>query len=258
MRKSLLLLMMMTLCFTSSNANEVKTANDSLPLPADYDRFLQDVTDVSLAAQILIPNVIMKSRIEGKEVFYTLPDGETITMCIDSDSSCDKFWKRIAEENQVKDICEIPFGTSYEDAERALKAQFGDYDALVSTKERIRYEKKSYRGIKFDWIYFFFQSDGQRSYLNASAFGIDCKTKAEAVSLKKEFHELLSQRYANFIDFDNGKEYESYGALSPVPAESIFGFGIRIDIINYRESDVHIGSPYGVRIAFGPYDYIKE
>ena len=252
------MLMMMTLCFTSSNANEVKTANDSLPLPADYDRFLQDVMDVPLAVQILIPNVIMKSRIVGNEVFYTLPDGEVITMQLNNDSSCDKFWKRIAEENQVKEICEIPFGTSYEEAEGILKEKFGECDYLVSTRERIRYEKKSYEGISFDWIYFFFQSDGQHSYLNGSVFGIDCKTKAEAISLKKEFHELLSQRYANFIDFDNGKEYESYGALSPVPAESIFGFGIRIDIINYRESDVHIGTPYGVRIAYGPYDYVKE
>ena len=208
--------------------------------------------DVPLGFRVLVTNVLMKSRIEGSHVFYTLPNGKTITMNNNKVKSVDKFWERVLAQNTVKGVCDVSFGTFYEKAKKELEVKFGESDVLTSTKDNIRFEKKQYEEIQFDWMHFLFQSDGS---FNGAIFGVDCRTKSDAICLKREFHELLSERYANFVDLDNGNNFESCGGIAPIPTDNNLGFAIRIDITDYKESGLVSDKPYAVRIIYGPFDF---
>ena len=113
MKRHILLIMLLMASVTPSIANKKENVKDSIPFSVDYESFQQTFQDVPQAVQILTLKVIQKSLVTDNEVSYTLPNGEIIKMLVNDESSCDKFWKRIVDENQVKEICEIPFGTSY-------------------------------------------------------------------------------------------------------------------------------------------------
>lgn len=248
--KRIIILGLAATLFTNSYAaiepieKEVVTTDTKMPLDS--------VQQLPPAASILISRVESRSKIKGKKISYTLPDGKTITMRNKSVKSIDKFWKRVLAQNTVKSICDVSFGTIYEKAKKELEVKFGESDVLRSTKDNIRFEKKQYEGIQFDWMNFLFQSDG---FFNAAIFGVDCRTKSDAISLKREFHELLSERYANFVDLDNGNNFESYGGIAPVPTDKNLGFAIRIDIVDYKDSGMIPDKPYAVRIIYGPFDF---
>ena len=210
------------------------------------------VKDVPLAFRVLVSNVVMKSRIKGNEVSYTLPDGKTVSMKNNSVKSIDKFWKQVLAQNKIKGICNVNFGTSYEKAKKSLEEKFGDSDPLTSTMDSLLFKNKEYEGILFDWMHFLFQSDG---FFNGAIFGVDCRTKSDAISIKRDFYELLSERYANFVDFDNDNDSMSYGGIAPVPTDKNLGFAICIDIVDYKESGLASDKPYAVRIIYGPFDF---
>lgn len=252
MKKIVLLGFIMALSIEATSA--LPPANKKIVSP-EVVQLDDSVEDVPLAFRVLVSNVVIKSRIKGKYVSYTLPDGKTITMRNKSVKSIDKFWKRVLAQNTVKSICDVSFGTIYEKAKKELEVKFGESDVLRSTKDNIRFEKKQYEGIQFDWMHFLFQSDG---FFNAAIFGVDCRTKSDAISLKREFHELLSERYANFVDLDNGNNFESYGGIAPVPTDKNLGFAIRIDIVDYKDSGMISDKPYAVRIIYGPFDFLKQ
>ena len=248
MKKLLLLLLFIPSCMFGQGEDSIPSADDT------FERIKQ----LPIAYQRIFIEVMNKAVISDGKMTYILPNGESLTSILGDASSSDSFWGRIYEANKITEICNIPFGSTYERTKEILEEKYGDYDYLYSKKDDIIYKHKKYAGVDFDSMHFLFQSDGIRSYFNAAIFCIDCKSKAEPVRMKKMLHEKLSKRYSGFMELDEGDEYLSLGGLPPVPSERDMGFGVHIDIKDYGHDGKVLGSPYGVRLIYGPYDYVKE
>lgn len=248
MKKLLLLLLFIPTCMFGQGEDSIPSTGDT------YEKIKQ----LPIAYQRIFIDVMNNAEISDGKMTYTLPNGESLTSDLSDASSSDNFWNRIYEANKVTEICNIPFGSTYERAKEILGEKYGEYDYLYSKKDDIIYKRKKYAGVDFDSMHFLFQSDGIRSYFNAAIFCIDCKSKAEAIRMKKILHEKLSKRYSGFMELDEGDAYLSLGGLPPVPSEQDMGFGVHIDIRDYGHDGKVLGSPYGVRLIYGPYDYVKE
>ena len=155
------------------------------------------------------------------------------------------------ERQTIREICGIPFGSSYEKAEEVLENKYG-VKSFLSDKTKIYYLNENYAGIMFDKIIFLFQSDGYKSYMNGCIFILDANSLRQA----KEKQEMLYKRLRNKYDMkegvdDNGNKYY-YGGHSPVPFD---GFGFSIEIIKFENIS---STPYAARLMYGRYNYVKE
>ena len=154
------------------------------------------------------------------------------------------------ERQTVREICGIPFGSSYEKAEEVLDNKYGS-SSYLSDKNTIIYLNKSYGGILFDRIMFLFQSDGYKSYMNGCVFVLEATSLSDAKEKCDRLYRNLSLKYdiVEGVD-DNGNKFY-YGGRSPVP----FGIGFSIDIIKY---DNKSKNSYAARLMYGQYNYVKE
>lgn len=251
--KSIIILGLTATLFTSSYA-AIEPVEKEVVI-TDTKMLLDSVQQLPPAASILISKVVSRSKINGKEMSYTLPNGEVITMNVADGESSDAFWERVLKENMVKGICNIPFGTPCGETRKNLEMKYGEPDLHTSTKDNLRFLNTQYEGIKFDWVDFLFRGAGEERFFNGAIFGVECRTKSDAISLKREFHEMLSERYANFVDLDNGNNFVSCGGIAPVPTDKNLGFAIRIDILDYRASGLISDKPFSVRIIYGSFDF---
>lgn len=155
------------------------------------------------------------------------------------------------EKQTVREICGIPFGSSYDKAEEILRNKYGT-PSIFSDKTKIYYENKSYAGIFFDDIIFLFQSDGYKSYLNGCVFILEASSLKDAKEKCDILYRKLRIKYdmKDGID-DNGNKYY-IGGHSPVPFD---GFGFSIEILKY---DNRARVPYAARLMYGRYNYIRE
>lgn len=166
-------------------------------------------------------------------------------------------WKAIDDERKqewerqtVKEICGIPFGSSYEKTKEVLENKYGT-SSIFSDKTKIIYENQTYAGITFDDILFLFQSDGYKSYLNGCVFILKANSLKEAKDKRDVLYRKLSWKYdiKESIDDDGNKYY--YGGHSPVPLD---GLGFIIEILKYDNSV----NSYAARLMYGRYNYVKE
>ncbi|MBR1787777.1 MAG: hypothetical protein IJ762_01110 [Bacteroidaceae bacterium] len=154
----------------------------------------------------------------------------------------------------VKEICGIPFGTSYQDAESMLKNKYG-YPEYGTDPNVITYKHKKYAGITFDSIHFLFQSDGVNSYLNGCVFILDAKTEKEAKEKRELLHDILAKKYIMVDDTDeNGFKYY-FGGRSPISKDEV---GFVINILKYDKDLARLYAPYAARLMYGTYSYVKE
>ena len=155
----------------------------------------------------------------------------------------------------VREICSVPFGTSYERAKEMLEKKYG-YPEYNPDRTVITYKNKNYAGILFDSIHFLFQSDGIRSYMNGCVFILNAKTLSEAKKKQEMLHEKLSEKYTMLDEIDrNGNKYY-LGGYSPIPEDE--GVGFTIEILKYDSELSKIFDPYAARLAYGRYNYVKE
>ena len=231
---------------------------NSIEQDSFVEQSMEVVKQLSPAQQKVFLDVLENSEIDSVHIKYILPNGEVVEAEHDNQGSVENFWKIIYKYNLITEICNVPFGSTYEDAKRILTDKYGDYDYLNSTKDDMIFENKKYAAVDFDTMHFMFQSDGERSYFNAAILCINCKSKVEAIRTKQRMHEILSKRYSGFTNMDGNDDYLSVGGISPVSSEQNFGFGVRIDIKDYGHPGKVLGFPYGVRIIYGPYNYVKE
>lgn len=160
---------------------------------------------------------------------------------------------RLVRENLVRDVCHVPFGSSYGDTKDILNGLLGN--TYKSSNDCIAYINKTYDGILYNDINFLFQSNGERSFLCRAVFGKDCKSMQEAVNLKKILDEKLSKRYRLYKILDENGIYLSVGGISPVTGDG--NFAITVDIIEYSQQIQDTGIKYAVRVTYGPFDYIN-
>ena len=157
------------------------------------------------------------------------------------------------EKERVKEICGIPFGTSYSEASRRLQNKYGESD-YFSDKEKIIYKNKTYAGISFDVIYFLFESDGLSSFMNGCTFILNAKSLKEARTKLKMLHDKLEKKYTLSEDKDDRGESCYAGGFSPLDNKYAF----TIDILKYEGDIAKNYSPYSVRLMYGRYSYVKE
>lgn len=243
-----------TLFFALPYLLYAQTTDDTTP----PNSLVEAIQSLPRSYQLVFSTVLKDMTFKEGIMSYTLPNGVTLTSNLNDSIAAAEFFNKIAEANKVYEISNIPFGSSYEEAISVLESKYGDYDYLFSTKDRVLYKNKKYAGVDFSSLYFLFQSDGRKSYFNGAIFCIDCKSKSEAISTKSWLHEKLSKRYTAFMNLDNEEEYLSVGGIPPVPTESSLGFGVRIDILDYGDDGKVLGTPYGVRLVYGPYNYVNE
>lgn len=218
------------------------------------------VTDdnTPLAVKYVILDLVTNGVTKDGIITYTLPNGEVMSAPKDDQEKNRNLLFGLLAYNTITEICNVPFGSTYEKTIEILKNKYGDYDYLFSTKENVVYKNKKYAGVDFDTMHFLFQSDGNKSYFNGAVFCIDCKTKSEAINVKQRLHNILSKKYIRFTNLDQDGNYLSMGGISPVPTADRTNFGVSIDIKNYGQDGIKIGIPYGVRLFYGPYQYVNE
>ncbi len=164
-----------------------------------------------------------------------------------------KFIEETKEKQTVREICSIPFGSSYQKAERILANKYG----VPESKDvnRITYKNKSYGGISFNHIHFLFQSDGTNSYFNGCSFIIDAKSLAEANKHLERLHDTLSDKYMMASDVDSNENKVYFGGYPPTAEEKL---AFLISIIKYDKDIAKFICPYSVRLMYGPFNYVKE
>ena len=158
----------------------------------------------------------------------------------------DKEWER----QIVKEICGIPFGSSYEKTKEVLENKYGT-SSIFSDKTKIIYENQTYAGITFDDILFLFQSDGYKSYLNGCVFVIKTNSLKDAKDKRDYLYRILSWKYEMKEGTDDNGNKFYYGGHSPVPLD---GWGFTIEILKYGNSV----NSYAARLMYGRYNYVKE
>ena len=145
------------------------------------------------------------------------------------DSIVNNIMEMRKKEQTVKEICGVPFGSSYEKTKDMLENKYG-YSELTSDRTRIVYKNKTYAGITFDSIIFLFQSDGIHSYLNGCIFILEAKSLNDAKKKQEMLHNKLLDKYVMIDETDsNGNKYY-LGGYPPTPDD---GVGFCIDILKY-------------------------
>ena len=168
------------------------------------------------------------------------------------------------QAEQVKSIGGIPFGISREKAQIMLRNKFGSHEYDPSSTN-LTFKNIKYAGYDFNSAIFMFQSDGIDSYFNTCIFVIEAKCLSEAMLRQKELYENLSQKYdlSNFAEKDGIPMYA--GGISPLWDGHWYNFdtshagAVKLDIIEYsKDIAKSLGITHGVRIVYGPYNYINE
>ena len=162
-----------------------------------------------------------------------------------------KTWK---ERQTVKEICGVPFGSSYEEAKEILENKYGSPE-YNPDRTVITYKCKSYAGFVFDSILFLFQSDGIHSYLNGCIFAMDAKSLSDAKRKQEMLYKKLSDKYVMYDGTDNNGNKFYYGGFSPISDEKT---GFSIEILKFPSDIARYYSPYATRLAYGRYNYVKE
>ncbi len=162
--------------------------------------------------------------------------------------------RSLNERQRVKEICGIPFGSSYENTKEILENKYG-YPDYNPDKTVISYRNKTYGGITFDAIHFLFQSDGIYSYLNGCVFILSANSLGEAKMKQKMLHEKLSEKYIMSDGTDDNGNLYYIGGYSPIPND---GAGFSIEILKYDSELAKRFKPYAARLVYGRYNFVKE
>lgn len=157
------------------------------------------------------------------------------------------------QNETVKEICGIQFGTSIEEARTMLENKYG-YPDYSHDKMVITYKHKSYAGIMFDTIYFLFESDGVNSYMNGCTFILNAESLKDAKKKLEMLHDKLGEKYYMMPERDeNGNTYY-VGGYAPIGE----GLAFSIDILKYDKKIAKYSNPYATRLMYGRYHYVKE
>lgn len=173
---------------------------------------------------------------------------------IDRIAETNKKIESLKERQTVKEICGIPFGSSYEKTEKML---FNKYDLPENNSDRtvITYKNKTYGGIAFDYIHFLFQSDGIHSYFNGCVFILSAKSLDDAKEKQEMLHEKLSEKYNMYDKTDRNGNLYYIGGYSPISKDEA---GFSIDIMKFDSEIAKDFYPYAARLVYGRYNYVKE
>lgn len=233
MKKTILFALMMLPCAMSGQAQE--DSWDSLEKFQPAEKSL---------VQVLLSTI----QQDSKGGFWVY-EGDTIR---DSGEAA----MRVIENNQVQEICNVPFGAPYEKAKKILKEKYGECDHFQSSIDCISYRNKSYGGVLFTDFFFLFQSNGETSLLHKAVLCRNCDSWEDAIELKHHLDEMLRKQFSIFRILD---DETSIGGLAPIESKNTGSYGFTLDVIECDHQDRGTASsPFAVHIVFGPFDYTLE
>ncbi len=146
---------------------------------------------------------------EGFKVFYTDYAENEVRKQISEEF--DREWER----QTIREICGIPFGSSYEKAEEVLENKYGE-KSFLSDKTKIYYMNENYAGIMFDRIIFLFQSDGYKSYMNGCVFIIEATSLRQAKEKQEMLYRTLQYKYDMKEGEDDNGNNASFGTICTI------------------------------------------
>lgn len=216
---------------------------------------------------LLLVLFAMSMSVSAQEYYYEKDREEYKQATLEVKAEMDSFYitrENYFREQQVKSICGIDFGSTYEVTRRKSQKKFGT-PTFYSNEKLLVYDYITYGGIDFSKLVFFFQSDGERTYFYNCIFAKDVETLDEAKSLVKKYTEEYLKKY-HFIPVNGEGENPKYiGGVSPLwngrwyklMMEDITA--VRVYVAEQYSSDAEkTGYPYTVCIMYGPFNYVKE
>lgn len=187
-------------------------------------------------------------------IFMNKPEAEIRDAFLNAAKEIKDLLEANKEKQTVKEICGIPFGSSYPVTKGLLYNKYGSPE-YYPDNTIISYKNKTYAGISFDSIHFLFQSDGVNSYFNGCVFILDAKSLNEAKKNQELLYKKLSEKYTIVDNTDNNGNKIYFGGYPPTPND-VCGFSI--EILKYDSELAKLYSPYATRLAYGRYNYVKE
>ena len=141
-----------------------------------------------------------------------------------------------ANAQRVENVGTITLGLPYEDAIKAMKAEFGE-PISISTDEVI-YGKKNYQGFSFDEVKFRFKN----GKFNEARFFSKTGPKAAAQKKMEDIAKVIGQKYSLSRDFEEDSNSWFYkGGTAPVGVSHLF------TICTFPRQGT-----YGVELRYGP------
>lgn len=155
-----------------------------------------------------------------------------------------------AQGEICREICGAKFGDSYATVKNILERKFGEPNSWKTDKKGIVYDDISYGGVFFSTVIFDFQySSVNYSYFNRCIMICDEDDAKAAMRKRDNIKEILEKKYTIYEGTDrNGFKYYA-GGRTPQQDDK---YGFTIDILKYKDGS------YGVRLDYGPYQYIDE
>lgn len=203
-------------------------------------------------AQMYAMGATMECLPQRNGVRFIVSDGDTVWSKWNNREFYYALCERMKADNTVKEVCGVPFGCSYKDAESALLKIFGV--PAYASRNNILYKDVRWAGRNFDTLLLNFQDKGDDSRLWRADLLVRTGNAKETMIVKRQIQNEYRNKYPLLhIVNDN----LSAGGLSPVngraksPEEGVtmnelgFGFEIRVP-----EDD-----PCSIQVRYGPYNY---
>ena len=187
---------------------------------------------------------------------YIISENDTIFEKNDTTGFYYALLLKTINENTIRKVCGVSFGTPYEFVRYDLERKYGQ--PIHITESNILYKNVFYEGEYFNDISFDFhlEEDNNR-YLNQIVFIKDANNWEEAVRIKNSIQFSL---LFNIPSIHSLSDEIVVGGLPPAKFQKLWkadnstmdvemGYGFEIRIVVPEEK----GYPYFVRVTYGPY-----
>ena len=187
---------------------------------------------------------------------YIISENDTIFEKNDSTKFFCALLLKAINDNTIRKVCGVSFGTPYEFIRYALERTYGQ--PIHITENNILYKNVFYEGEYYNDISFDFQlEEDNNRYLNQIVFIKDANNWEEAIRIKNNIQFSLLYLIPSIHSLS---DEIVVGGLPPAPFQKLWkvdnyttdnetGYGFEIRIIVPEEK----GYPYFVRVTYGPY-----
>lgn len=141
----------------------------------------------------------------------------------------------------VETVGTVELGSAYEEALKAIKAEFGE--PVSASESEVVYANKKFRGFSFDEVKFRFKN-GQ---FNEARFYSKVGSRGEAQRKMENIAQTMRTKYELSRDVEEDMTWFYKGGRSPL------GIGHLFTIYTYRRQGA-----YGVELRFGPINFPQQ
>ena len=141
----------------------------------------------------------------------------------------------------VETVGTVELGSAYEEALKAIKAEFGE--PVSASESEVVYANKKFRGFSFDEVKFRFKN-GQ---FNEARFYSKVGSRGEAQRKMENIAQTMRTKYELSRDVEENMTWFYKGGRSPL------GIGHLFTIYTYRRQGA-----YGVELRFGPINFPQQ